>query len=81
MFGHIGRVDNQCGFQRLARIHAEHQAVTLVVQLHQAAGRVDAHAANKGFQRHRIETRAVLLEHQGDGLVRAEAVTRVQRVA
>ena len=81
MLGYIGRVDNQGGFQRLVWVHAEHQAVTLIIQLHQAAWRVDAHYPDKGLQRHRIEARAVLLEHQGDGLVRAQGITRVERVA
>ena len=40
--GYGSVVDNQRGFERLVGVDAEHQAVALVVQLHQAAGRVDA---------------------------------------
>ena len=79
--GDAGFVDDQRGPQRQARVHAQDQGVTFVFQLYQAAWRVDAHAADKGLQRHLVVALALLLEHQRQGLVRAECLARVERVA
>lgn len=81
LLGRVGIVDDQRRLERLGRVHAQYQRIALVFQLHQAAGWVDAHDADEGLQRHLVEVLALLLEHQRQGLVRAQRLARVERVA